>query len=107
MVTGVGGGVAVSAEALQHKKLVDAAQQFEGMFLQQMLKPMGAKSEGDEGSEGEDGGGVGDSTYRSLGVEAMAKAIAASGGMGIAKRVVTQVEKEARKHESGTGIGQR
>jgi flagellar protein FlgJ len=83
-----------TAAAAQHRKLMDAAQQFEGMLLQEMLKPMKEHGfcEGDDG-QGEDGqgGGFAD-TLSSFGTEAAATAIAKGGGLGIAKRVVNQVE---------------
>ena len=102
-VGGIGSGVVADAEALQHRKLTDAAQQFEGMFLQQLLKPLSAKEDGEQDEDAGSGG----STYQSLGVEAMAKAVAAGGGMGIAKSVVKQVELEQhQRHEEATKVGQ-
>ena len=70
------GGSTTSADAVQHRKLTDAAQQFEGMFLQQMLKPMStmSKEDGDDSDDGDDKAGD-TSTYQSLSVEALAKAI--------------------------------
>jgi peptidoglycan hydrolase FlgJ len=87
-------GTGSSPEAAKHKQLVDAAQQFEAMFLKEMLKPMSAKEDGSEKDDGDDKAGD-TSTYQSLGVEAMAKAVSAAGGLGIAKRIVSSVEKEA------------
>jgi Rod binding domain-containing protein len=97
-----------SAAAVEHRKLADAAQQFEGMLLQEMLKPIKehgfCQEEGQDEGAGKDGGdGFGD-TLSSFGTEAMAGVIAKSGGMGIAKRVVEQVEGEKASHaraESG------
>ena len=79
-----------TASAAEHRKLMDAAQQFEGMLLQEMLKPM--KEHGfcqEEGMRGwkEEGSGFAD-TLSSFGTEAVATAIAKGGGLGIAKRVV-------------------
>ncbi|MGD0798354.1 MAG: hypothetical protein ABR910_11580 [Acidobacteriaceae bacterium] len=112
-IAGVSAGAAVAANAagvsanavsagagaagLQHKKLVDAAQQFEGMLLQEMLKPMKEHGfcEGDEDGSGdkEEGGGFGD-TLSGFGTESVATAIAKGGGLGIAKKVVEEVEGE-------------
>jgi flagellar protein FlgJ len=90
-----GGPAAVAAA--QHRKLTDAAQQFEGMLLQEMLKPMKehgfAQEEADDGDGKDAGTGFGD-TLSSFGSETLATAIAKSGGLGIAKRVVEQVEGE-------------
>jgi len=93
-----------AAATVEHRKLVDAAQQFEGMLLQEMLKPM--KDHGFcEGDQDRSGDGSGDGfadTLNSYGTEAMATAIAKSGGLGIAKRVVAQVEGEYVSHTAGT-----
>ena len=83
-------------DALQHRKLTDAAQQFEGMFLQQMLKPMSNMSKEDASATDDGDDQVGDtSTYQSLGVESLARAISAAGGLGIARNIVASVEKES------------
>jgi flagellar protein FlgJ len=92
-----------AAAALQHRKLTDAAQQFEGMLLQEMLKPM--KEHGfcqDEGQDDDkDASGFGD-TLSSFGTETMATAIAKGGGLGIAKRVVAEVEGEKASHDQAS-----
>jgi flagellar protein FlgJ len=89
------------AAAAEHRKLTDAAQQFEGMLLQELLKPMkehGFCEGDDENGDGDkDSSGFGD-TLSSFGTEAMATAIARGGGLGIAKRVVEQVEGEKASH---------
>jgi len=90
-----------TAATVQHKKLTDAAQQFEGMLLQEMLKPMKehgfAQEESDNGDEKDDSTGLGD-TLTTFGSETLATAIAKSGGLGIARRVVEQVEDEKAAH---------
>jgi flagellar protein FlgJ len=89
---------ATPATALEHRKLADAAQQFEGMLLQEILKPM--KEHGfcqrneEDASDDKDMDGQGGDTLSSFGVETMANAIAKGGGLGIAKHVVAQVESE-------------
>ena len=100
-------GATETADAARHRKLADAAQQFEGMFLQQMLKPLSAsKNDGtddDDGGAGDDKAGGDVSTYQSLGVEAMAKAISAAGGLGIARNIVASVEKESKQKQQAAG----
>jgi Rod binding domain-containing protein len=78
-------------------KLVDAAQQFEAMMLQEMLKPMrgGKDSWGGEDSTGSDSAS---DTISSFGTEAFAKAISKGGGFGIAKQVISQVKLEHQKN---------
>jgi peptidoglycan hydrolase FlgJ len=81
-------------DAARHRKLTAAAQQFEGMLLQEMLKPM--REHGfcqEESEEKGEGAGFGD-TLSSFGSESVATEIAKGGGLGIAKRVVEKVERE-------------
>ncbi len=72
----------------QHAKLVDAAQQFEGMLLQEMLKGMQGGKDGEDKDDSADGS---NDTLRSFGTEAVARAIAKGGGVGIARQIVQKV----------------
>jgi flagellar protein FlgJ len=96
VLTQVSSGTTAAA-AIQHRKLTDSAQQFEGMLLQEMLKPMKEHGFAQEGADGVDdkdsSSGYGD-TLSSFGSETLATAISKGGGLGIAKRVVEQVEGE-------------
>lgn len=98
-----------TASAAAHRKLTDAAQQFEGMLLQEMLKPMKehgfCQEEGDEDNDNKEGSGFGD-TLSSFGTEAVGTAISKGGGLGLAKRVVEQVEGEKVAHEAGVVAGE-
>lgn len=99
-----GGASASQDNSAEHRKLSNAAEQFEGMLLQELLKPMkqhgiGQQEEEDDG----DSSGFGD-TLSSYGTEAMATAIAHSGGLGIARKIVTQVEGEKARHSTATGL---
>ena len=101
MIAGMFGVGAVAeadpAAAAKHRKLVDAAQQFEAVFLQQMLKPMsGVDGQEDDSGSGESGQ---NGTLTSFGTEAVSKAIAAAGGFGVARHIVAQVEGEQLRHE--------
>jgi peptidoglycan hydrolase FlgJ len=88
--------IMLSGDAQQRARLVDAAQQFEGMMLQEMLKPLRAGGDndwsGDKATDDEPGGGS--DTISSFGVEAVAKAISKSGGVGIARQIIQQVTAE-------------
>ena len=86
---------ATGAEAQSHAKLADAAQQFEAMMLQELLKPLQAGQDGWGGKQQNDD--AGSDTVSSLGVEAVAKAIAQRGGLGIAKQVIRQVTQESQR----------
>lgn len=85
----------------QHRKLTDAAQQFEGMLLQELLKPMRERSFGsgdtESSSNDTDSSGFAD-TLSSFGAESLATAISRSGGLGIAKLVTQRVEHEKNGH---------
>lgn len=92
------GATQASPAAAQHTRLVKAAQQFEAMLMQEMLKPMRTKDQlfadpaedGKSGSDSDEDGGV----LQGFATQAMAEGMAKSGGMGIAKQVVRQVERE-------------
>jgi flagellar protein FlgJ len=73
-------------------KLLDAAQQFEGMMLHEMLKPL-QSSENKWDSDDKDADKSMD-TLSSYGTQAVATAISKAGGLGIAKSVVKQVTAE-------------
>jgi Rod binding domain-containing protein len=89
-----------STDAAQHRKMVDAAQQFEGMLLQEMLKPMkehGFCQSDDDSGDKDDNSGFAD-TLTSFGTESVATAIAKGGGLGLSKKIVEQVEGEKIAH---------
>ena len=69
------------AEALRH-----AAEEFESVFLSEMLAPM---FEGLD-TEGLGGGGMGEQIFRPMLVERYAESISRSGGVGIADSVVRE-----------------
>ena len=81
-------------EAQTRSKLTDAAQQFEAILLQEMLKPMCSQDGGWDGEEKTDGAS---DTISSFGMEAVAKAISEDGGLGIARQVIRQVSSEHQK----------
>ena len=81
------------AEAQKRAKLADAAQQFEAMMTQELLKSF-KTGEADLGGENDDAAA---DTMSSLGVEAVAKAIAQDGGLGIASQVIRQVAQENQR----------
>lgn len=94
----------LAADTQKQAKLVDAAQQFEAMMLQEMLKPM----RGGQDSWGGDEGGNSDSasdTISSFGTEAFAKAISKGGGFGIARQVVSQIQREHPQNSEKKTLG--
>jgi Rod binding domain-containing protein len=88
-------------------KLVDAAEQFEAMMMQEMLKPMRGGKDSWGGDETADSDSASD-TISSFGTEAFAKAISKGGGFGIAKQVISQVKLEhqqnSEKNIAGTKV---
>jgi flagellar protein FlgJ len=84
---------AVASNPQPNAKLVDGARQFEAMMLQEMLKPL--KFGSTDENDGEESGGASDS-IRGLGVEAVSKAIANTGGFGLAKQIIQQVTAEQK-----------
>jgi peptidoglycan hydrolase FlgJ len=84
--------IGVDADARDRSHLVDAAQQFEALMLQELLKPMSSTE--NKWDTGEQEGDKSMDTMTSYGTEAVAKAIAKGGGLGIAKKVVEQVTAE-------------
>ena len=99
-----------NAAATASPRLRKAAQEFEANFLQELLKPLKedplfAGSDGLGGSEGADGmmsGSLG--TVDSLGTQALADALAAAGGLGIAQHVLEQLAPaEATNDAAKTG----
>jgi flagellar protein FlgJ len=85
-----------AVESQRHAKLVDAAQHFEAMMLQELLKPMqhGQNSWGDDEKSGDSA----PDTISSFGNEAIANAISQGGGFGVAKQVVSKVTLEHQRN---------
>src|SRR5271170_2627257 len=84
--------IATDQSGRDHARLVDAAQQFEALMLQELLKPMSSTE--NKWDTGEQEGDKSMDTMTSYGTESVAKAIAKGGGLGIAKKVVEQVTAE-------------
>ncbi|MBF0246900.1 MAG: rod-binding protein [Alphaproteobacteria bacterium] len=71
------------------RKLRETAQDFEAVFLSQMLKPM---FDGIE-TDGPFGGGAAEETWRGVMIDEYGKAIAKNGGIGIADAVMAEMLK--------------
>jgi Rod binding domain-containing protein len=92
-----------AAEAQKQAKLVDAAQQFEAMMLQELLKPMQHRqnSWGDDEKSGDPAA----DTISSFGTEAIARAISKGGGFGVAKQIVSKVGSEYQRNSEKNLFG--
>ena len=85
-------------------RLAPAAHEFEASLMQELLKPM----ERDPLFSSGDGGGLmssdaGAGTWSSLGAQSLAKAISDAGGLGIATKMIAEVEAEAKATQAGHG----
>jgi len=80
-------------------KITDAAQQFEAMMLNELLKPLQFGAGVDEGG-GESTGGAAD-TIRSLATDALGKALSQHGGVGIAQKIAKEITKERNTTKVG------
>jgi len=81
------------AATQRHARLVDAAQKFEGMMLEQILKPMQKSQDTGFGQDPDSGRDGSLDTLSSYGTEAVANSIARSGGLGIARKIVADVDR--------------
>lgn len=82
-------------DALRHTKLVQAAQQFEAVMLGELMKPLSKGS-----AIGEDADDSSSNPMQSYGVESMAGALAKSGALGFASKMVNAVEAHQTKNNS-------
>lgn len=106
------GGVALSsggASAAQPSpKLVRAAHEFEGMLMEELLKPLatgGVPGEDEDGDGGDNGGGgLGSAgAVGSFAVDSLAQAISQAGGFGIANKLIAQIEQREAAESSRSG----
>jgi peptidoglycan hydrolase FlgJ len=82
-------------------KLVHAAQQFEAMMLQELLKPMTeGDALGEPGGDSDSGAGSG-GALSSFASQALGQALSAGGGLGIANEIVRSLSHSGNGHRSG------
>lgn len=84
----------------RHSRLVQAAQQFEAAMLGELMKPLASSS-----AIGDEDGGGSTNALQSYGVESMAGALARSGALGFATRIVRAVEGSAAGQIAPTATG--
>lgn len=91
--------VSGAAEAAPPRKLLQTAQQFEALLLNTLLGPMEKSFSSLPGQKDVPG----DSDYAYMATQALATAMAASGGLGIARMIVRNVmNHQGVKDGSGT-----
>lgn len=80
-------GTEQTTNSPQRQRIRAAAEEFESVFLSQMLEPMFKEIE----TDGMFGGGSSEKIYRSVMLQEYGKALARSGGVGIADAVEREV----------------
>ncbi len=89
MFTAAISAVPVPKPQIDVKKLTKSAQQFEALLLNTLLRPLEEGLAGLPGTTNQPGADA----YSSLGTEALASALVARGGLGIAPMIVAKVMK--------------
>lgn len=85
-------------------RLKPAAHEFEAMMMQELLTPLKHDplfSSSHSGGIGLMSGDAAMSTWSGLGMQSLAKAISDAGGLGIATKIIQEVEAQARAGEQG------
>lgn len=98
-------GQALIGEAGQadpQPRLVQAAHEFEGQMLKELLKPMTTTGLSDEDDDGYSSSGEVLGEFAS---EALGKALSEQGGFGIANRIVRQLSNSGNKSKSTVVTG--
>ncbi len=80
-------GVAAAARTPASETVRRVAQEFEALFLAEMLSPVFESAD----TDGLFGGGEGEKIYRSMMVQEYGKAVASAGGVGIADAVQREI----------------
>ena len=94
------------AAAAPQPQLVRAAHEFEGMMMQELLKPMtqsdALTGDDGEGADWDAGSGGALSQFAS---EAFGQAVSAGGGFGIANLIIRQLSHSGNQHRTGKVTG--
>jgi Rod binding domain-containing protein len=98
---GVEGSAGAQAAASPSPRLANAAHEFEGQMMMELLKPMTA---GDALSADEEDSGAG-SALGEFATESLAQAISRGGGLGIANRILGELSHFGSESAAGKGTG--
>ncbi|HNQ92891.1 MAG TPA: rod-binding protein [Alphaproteobacteria bacterium] len=90
--------VSRSADKLLADRSAQAAQDFEAVFISEMIKPMFDMMQVDDTF----GGGKGEEVFRGMMVQEYGKMIAAKGGIGIAAQVQAELLKTQEQSQQAT-----
>lgn len=83
------GAAPASTNTLSLKRMKETAEDFESVFLSEMLRPMFSNIE----AASPFGGGPGEKIYRDMQVDEYGKAIAKAGGIGLADSILREMIK--------------
>jgi peptidoglycan hydrolase FlgJ len=83
-------------DTLKNNKTIEAARDFESVFISEMLKPMFETVEVDDMF----GGGKGEEVFRGIMIQEMGKSIAKQGGFGIADQVKAELLRIQEHHKN-------
>lgn len=83
-------------------RLVQAAHQFEGQLMKELLKPM-TSDHGLAGAEDDDADSA--DALSEFASEAMGQSLSEQGGLGIAHRIIQELSHSGNRHESGKVTG--
>ncbi len=78
-----------AASQMSLQRMKETAEDFEAVYLAEMLRPMFANIE----AEAPFGGGAGEKIYRDMQVDEYGKAIAKAGGIGLADNILREMIK--------------
>jgi Rod binding domain-containing protein len=93
------GAAASGVETAQHRKLREAAGQFESMLLSNLWKSMKSSFEEDDGDFSDPAHGALDDWS----MEAMCSAVGKSGGLGIGRLILKHLEPKLDNSQNGKG----
>ncbi len=104
-----GNAVTAAAQSTLSPRLVQAAHEFEGQMMKELLGPMtnGDALTGAEDGESDLGSGSGSGSTGALGEfasEALGKALSERGGFGIADRIVKEISRSGNHGKTGKVI---
>jgi len=105
-----GNTAATAAQATPSPKLVQAAHEFEGQMMKELLAPMMNGDALADAADGDSdlGSGTGSGSTGALGEfasEALGKALSEQGGFGIADRIVRELSRSGNHCENGKVTG--
>jgi Rod binding domain-containing protein len=101
--TATAGSGAIANVALPSPRLVRAAHEFEAQLMKELLRPLSESGSLAGDDDGDGSGGAG--TLGEFASESLAGALSASGGFGIANRIIGEVSRSGNSSQNPPVIG--